>query len=188
MTARRSPHVDLRARIPATMYADMNEAAGRLTRAEKASRDARDIGRNLLVIGLETVRRCMVCAASMKCDLHGTEAVSLLRGNEAAPESESEVVDGAQYRKLVDAYFAAFESARGERPTFDGADGTAAKKLLRKLGIKRAIQVIKGAYSHKLHKTMATIRTIASDPSKHLGTDAGGGTLQADSGFDGGQS
>ncbi len=184
MSPRKAPHDVLKLSIPATMLADVTDVASRLTRAERTGRDARDAGRNLLAIGLDTVSRCPSCVAGIVCGMHGTEALVKLRGNEAAPVSND--VDGIEYEQLVSCYFVEFTNARGQGPAFVAADGEAAKKLLKAVGIARAEQAIRTAYASRYFKAHSTIRTIAADPSRHLGeatATSAGSTLQADSGF-----
>lgn len=79
-----------------------------------------------------------------------------------------------RYHEVVEAYFAAFEAARGSKPVFDGADGPAVNRLLARMfgDADKAIAVIRAAYADAFKARNATIRTIATDPSKYLGAPA----------------
>jgi hypothetical protein len=81
---------------------------------------------------------------------------------------------GTQHAKVVAFYFETFEAKRGTKPPFDGADGTAVKKLLEKLGgdAERACAAIAGAFADDWTAARTSIRAIASDPAKFIGAQA----------------
>ncbi len=83
-----------------------------------------------------------------------------------------------RHADVVAAYFEAFQAAKGEKPPFDGADGTAVVRLLAKLGgdADRAIAVIRSAYADRFKASSATIRSISADPGRYLGGRAGAPT------------
>jgi hypothetical protein len=101
--------------------------------------------------------------ASAECSKHEG------RAHKAKPEEPPH----PRHREVVDAYFAAFQAARGEKPLFDGkADGAAVKSLLKKCNgnADRAIDIIRQAFRNDPFKARnATIRLIASDPAKYVG-------------------
>ena len=80
------------------------------------------------------------------------------------------------HAEVVEAYFGAFEAARGSKPVFGGAEGTAVRRLLEAVGgdADRAITIVRSAYEPgRFGRDTATIRTIASDPSRFIGAPAG---------------
>lgn len=81
---------------------------------------------------------------------------------------------GAKHTKVVSFYFETFEAKRGTKPPFDGADGTAVKKLLEKLGgdADKACAAIAGAFADDWTAARTSIRAIASDPAKFIGAKA----------------
>lgn len=83
----------------------------------------------------------------------------------------------AGYAAVVAAYFDAFTAARGDRPAFDARAGKAAKGLLASLGEAGAIAAIRAAYADPFWAPKATICTIASDPSRHVGSARPAGSL-----------
>jgi hypothetical protein len=78
---------------------------------------------------------------------------------------------GEAHAKVVACYFEVFESTRGEKPPFGGADATAAKRLLDQLDgdAEKACRAITTALSDPFQGARMTIRTVASDPAKWLG-------------------
>lgn len=93
-----------------------------------------------------------------------------------------------RHAEVVDAYFVAFEAAKGEKPVMGGAEGSAFKRLLGRLDgdADRAIAVIRNAYADTFKASSATIFTIAADPSKYLGaarSGAGRANVQRSPGY-----
>ncbi len=76
-----------------------------------------------------------------------------------------------RFAEVVAAYSDAFATARGAKPLFDGSDCAAVKRLLEAMkgDADRAIATIRAAYDDPFKARNATIRTIASDPSKYVG-------------------
>jgi hypothetical protein len=70
------------------------------------------------------------------------------------------------HQPTVEAYFVAFESARGEKPTFTGREAKAVSQLLEKAGPEKALRCIRNAYTDPFWSKTATILSIASDPDK----------------------
>jgi hypothetical protein len=114
--------------------------------------------------------------------IFGSYAVELFASEGKLPSSpKAERPDPpavrAAFNVVRDCYFDEFESRRGTRPAFDGADGRAIKDLLVKCGVagdpelatERACDAIAGAFADKFHKDKCSIRTIAQDPSKFMG-------------------
>jgi len=69
------------------------------------------------------------------------------------------------HREVVEAYFQAFKAQHGREPTFDGADGTAVKRLLAKLkgDGTEACRRVRNAFT-TFRARSVTIRDIASKP------------------------
>ena len=83
------------------------------------------------------------------------------------PKSPTEETTG--FLAVRNAYFEAFESARGEKPLFDSADGRAIHRLIDKCAgdATRAVGIIRKVYAPgSWWRDKATIRTIATDPQK----------------------
>jgi hypothetical protein len=75
------------------------------------------------------------------------------------------------------AYFEAFESARGEKPLFDGAEGKAVQRLLKKCDgdADRACEIITKTYAAtNWWRDKTTILEIARDPQKRSAGTGGG--------------
>lgn len=164
----------------ATLYADAQQCSAWLTRAEGPVK-LPSVVANAIVFYRASLAKCLTCQAGERCATHGTAALR--------PPSERTDVDTESVRRITHIYFACFAEARGTRPTFTDRDGAAVKQLIRVAGAERAEQAIRAAFSDSYWKSKATIATIAADPSRHLGDvkpSATKGTLQADSGFDGG--
>jgi hypothetical protein len=72
---------------------------------------------------------------------------------------------------VVGTYFAAFEHARGVKPSFGGKEGNAVSRLLDavKGDVAQARAIVESAYSDPWWSTRATILDIAKDPAKFLG-------------------
>jgi hypothetical protein len=76
------------------------------------------------------------------------------------------------YKQVVDYYFVEFQATRGSKPGFGSREGKAAKELLAKVGNDpvRACAVIRSALRDPYWAGKATICTMASDPSRHIGS------------------
>lgn len=104
------------------------------------------------------------------------------KGPERTPEQR------AAHAQVMATYCEAFEQARGAKPIIDGADGTAVYRLLDKVGAdaERACAVVRNALAPGAWPADATIRTIASDPSRYVAppqpAKAGRGPVQRDYG------
>jgi hypothetical protein len=176
----------LTVRMPTGRFSDVQEAAAKLTRAEGKNVKPPDIGRNALAFYCAAIAKCPACCTGTKCSIHGTAAVR--------PGAEPEPDDGpsaADCRRVTDAYFAAFTSARGARPPFGAREGKAVKDIVSAVGVDSACAVVAAAFADDFWKGKATILIIASDPSRHIG-DAPkskgktASSLQPDSGYKGG--
>jgi hypothetical protein len=161
----------------ASLYADAQQCSAWLTRAEGPVK-LPSVVANAIVFYKTAVAKCLTCQAGERCSVHGTAALR--------PPAERPDVDYDAVRRVTQAYFACFTEARGARPTFTDRDGAAVKQLIRVAGTDRAEQAIRNAFSDTYWKGKATISTIASDPSRHLGDSkiAAKGSLQADSGYE----
>lgn len=163
----------------ASLYADAQQSASWLTQAERRPVKLTGAVANAIVFYRASMAKCIACQAGQKCDVHGTDALR-------PPTAQSDVAT-EDFQRITHTYFACFTEARGERPTFSASDGTAVKRLIKAAGVERAEQAIRAAFSDSYWRSKATIATIASDPSRHLGAANGStrSTLQADSGFEG---
>lgn len=81
--------------------------------------------------------------------------------------------EAAEHKLLTELYFERYESARGEKPPFDGRDGKAIKDLLAKCGPESAAKAIRGAFADDWWRSKVTIRSIAAEPAKFLGLKPG---------------
>lgn len=173
--------------VTADRAAEVQSAAATLTRAEGKSRKPPDVGRNALVFYLRSVRACLTCQAGSVCHVHGTLALR----PEAAAAVDEIGPSHADIRRVTSLYFGLFKETRGEAPAFGQREGKAVKDLVAAVGLERAESAIRSAFSDAFWKDRATICTIATDPSRHLGgaapASAKRGSLQADSGFVGGE-
>ncbi|MGC4088410.1 MAG: hypothetical protein QM756_11040 [Polyangiaceae bacterium] len=75
----------------------------------------------------------------------------------------------AAYQQLVEVYFEAFEACVGEKPPFSSRDGLSVWKLYDSVGLERAERCLRNAYGDEFGKRR-TIRTIADDPGKFMGS------------------
>jgi hypothetical protein len=75
----------------------------------------------------------------------------------------------AEHSRVTKHYFAAFKATRGVDPVFTGREAATVYQLIDKTGVERAIAAITRAYENKFTRDLATIASIAADPSKHLG-------------------
>jgi len=158
-----------------------------LTKAEGKRRNHKDALRNAFAFYVVSISHCISCRAHSKCSVHGTAA--LRPDADKKPEKDTSV-DPEQLTLLRDVYFLLFAEARGERPSFGDREGKAIKDLLRAEGFDRAKKAIVTAFADEFWRSKATICTIAADPSRHLGEPSQksqGGSLQRDSGFQGGK-
>lgn len=158
-----------------------------LTKAEGKRRNHKDVVRNAFAFYIASISHCISCRAGSKCTVHGTAAVR--PDADKKPEKDASI-DPEQLSLLRDVYFLLFTEARGERPSFGDREGKALKDLLKAEGFERAKKAVVAAYGDEFWRGKATIRTIASDPSRHLGEPSQkkqGGSLQRDSGFQGGK-
>jgi len=73
------------------------------------------------------------------------------------------------FPEVVDAYFEAFERARGTRPVFDAREGKAVRELIAKAGKDVAIARIRDAYANEYWRSKVTIQEISSNPDKYCG-------------------
>jgi hypothetical protein len=105
---------------------------------------------------------------------------STLRASAEAParkappaRAKTSKPEGEKHRAVVACYVEAFKSARGIDPVIGGAEGTAVKRLLEKVGgdVDKAKAIIAAAYAPgRFGRDTATILTIAKDPSRCIGT------------------
>lgn len=72
---------------------------------------------------------------------------------------------------VKECYLEAFETARAEKAPFGSEDGAAINALLKYLGedVERACSVIRTAFTDKLYKDRATIKSISRDPARFCG-------------------
>lgn len=79
--------------------------------------------------------------------------------------------EGLEYLRCVDAYFVAYEKARGVKPIFTGADPRALRRLLdaMKGDAARVILVIENAFTDAWWASRASLMTIAKDPARFEG-------------------
>jgi len=87
------------------------------------------------------------------------------RGKTKLPDPEA----GARHQRVVEHYCATFQAKRGEAPLFDGAEGTAVKRLLKKCkgDADKACRIITHAFGSFQADTI-TILGIARDPGRFL--------------------
>lgn len=158
-----------------------------LTKAEGKRRNHKDVLRNAFAFYVASISHCISCRAGSRCEVHGTAA--LRPDADKKPEKDTSV-DPAEFTLLRDVYFLLFTEARRERPSFGAREGKALKDLLKAEGFDRAKKAIVAAFADEFWRGKATILTIALDPSRHLGEASQkkqGGSLQRDSGFQGGK-
>ena len=93
---------------------------------------------------------------------------STVRARSAGPERTDE--QRAAHAEVTAAYFAAFEAERKVRPAFGARDGVAVYELLVAVGwdVLRATAAIRNGLARGAWPADATIRTIATDPSRYL--------------------
>ncbi len=176
-----------RVTIPVTpdRAAEVQHVAAMFTRAEGKSRKPPDIGRNAIVYYMRCVKACLTCQSGGVCQVHGT--LALRPESAVAPEDGPSAADIAKVNTL---YFGLYSEARGEAPAFGPREGKAVKSLIVAVGAERAMSAIRAAFADTFWRGKVTITVISQDPSRFLGTvpDARPrGSLQADSGFQGGK-
>lgn len=163
----------IRFRAEPTIHARISAAATRATSASKGEAiDPSDMARRLLLIGLNAVEHCTSCVAGLPCDLH---SIGEVRGGRSKRE---DATNGDEYKTIVAVYFDEFRKARACDPVFLDQDGRAIKTMLKAIGASKAIEAIRGAFADPFWRGKSTIRTIASDPAKHIGRAAPRSTLQ----------
>lgn len=176
----------VRFRVRPFTLARVAAISARSTAAERRSVDHSEIERRAFLVGLREIETCGACCAGLACPKHGPEAASELPPADAAPElaalaercappaPPAPAIDGSpEYVETVRAYFEAYKGARGVTPVFRSREGAAVKRMIAAIGVDKSKEAIRGAYSDPFWKPKATILTIASDPSRHLGRKTG---------------
>lgn len=165
-------------------FAALQERASHMTRAEKCACKPSDILRNALAFYCAEQDRCLSCKSGAACQIHGT---TVLRPSTSAAERTVSVDD---MRLVTQRYKAAFVKARRVPAHFGAAENRAVRALIEKVGAETAVSVIEHAFNDPFYRIKATILTISADPSKHMGHTSAlerRGSLQADSGYEGGK-
>lgn len=163
--------------------ASLQERAGRLTRAEKGRCNMSDFVRNAIAFYCAEQDRCLACRSGVVCQLHGTVALR------PAPQKVAEV-SAVDIQRVAAVYHGHYAAARGTRPRFGPAEGRAVKSLIMAIGVEQAVACVEHAFADSFWQNKATILSIASDPSRHMGNGSKKTTrasLQADSGYQGGE-
>jgi hypothetical protein len=170
--------------VPVTITADTLAALkvheGLRVKATGQPCSTQDAMRQLVWIGLETVKRCLSCSAGLPCSLHEPPPCE--------PE-ESAAIEG--WQSVVDRYFRLFaEAGRGE-PIFEQLDRVALQRFIRAVGgAKKAIAFLDKAASIPFLAATVTAQSLAKDPSRALQGNVAGpqrrpASIQRDSGFRG---
>lgn len=73
-----------------------------------------------------------------------------------------------EHQKVIAAFAKAFEEARGTKPQIGGREARAAKELREDLGVERALEVIRNAYSDPFGAKL-DITQLAASPNRWLG-------------------
>lgn len=173
------------ANVDPDLCARLQDSAALLTRAEGKLRKLPEVARNALAFYANAIASCVTCRAGIVCALHGTLSLR----PEVANQKQTDV-DPDDFNRAKHVYFRAFSAARGEQPAFGAAEGAALKRLIVAIGIDKACSMITKVYNDSFWATSSSIKTIAGDPSRHLGDTQVSGSrtsLQPDSGFRGGK-
>lgn len=93
-------------------------------------------------------------------------------GKTAKP-TRTELAPPGAHKQVVDCYFDAFKAQHGREPVFDGADGTAVKRLLKKLkgDGAEACRRVRNAFT-TFRAASVTIRLIATNPDAFASPEA----------------
>lgn len=166
------------ATVSPAMLAKLKEYEGARVRATGKPCSTQDAIRILIWIGLETVSRCVACAAGLACSIH-----------EPPKEEDAPAVDGRAWQSVVDRYFRLFREAGRGDPVFSGPDQAAMKRLIAAVGAEETIALLDKAASIPFHAATITIQTLAKDPSRALQGSTSAppkrAAIQRDSGFRG---
>ncbi len=87
--------------------------------------------------------------------------------------------DPSAFKRVVDAYFQAFEQARESKPAFGAVEGRHVKRLIERVNgdVDRAVEAIRGAFSEpRWARERGDIAEIAAAPNRFLGRAAGQAT------------
>lgn len=103
-----------------------------------------------------------------KARRRGARAPAKAKSKTGANGAEKRPIPDTPHARVVDAYFIAFESARGDKPAFGAIQGRAIRSLVDTVGEDRAIECIQSVYSG-WWKDKVSIVDIARDPDKYCG-------------------
>ena len=173
MPAKKPPTVRLSTMVPEGTELILNDRAADASRAENKVVSPGELHARLLVLALETLKRCPACSAKLPCDNHGPSAyaaaIKTLGLAQPPPPAKDSADPLGEHQRLIDLYHKLFEKARKEPPAYCKGDFAAFKRLRAELGFARARDAIEGAFADPFDARRMSIQKIAKDPSAFLG-------------------